>query len=78
MIDNISITKNYSWFFRNMDNRSKLELINWLSGSLLETQKEDNDDFFDCFGAFISDKSAEEQIEEIRSSRHFSDKTIEL
>ena len=69
--------QNYYWLFNNMDDRTKIELINWLSKTLLK--KEDTlDDFFDCFGAFVSDKTAEQQVEEIRASRYFTDKKIEL
>ena len=74
MIHTQNLTKNYHWFFQNMDDRSKIEMINWLSNSLLKKETIESDDFFDCFGAFVSDKSAEEQIEEIRSSRNFTDK----
>ena len=78
MIQTHSFTQNYSWFFKNMSRRTKIELINWLSSSLLEKEETETDDFFDCFGAFISDKSAEQQVEEIRKSRYFTDKNIEL
>ena len=77
MIHSHTILENYFLLFKNMDNRKKIELINWLSNSLLE-EEDKTDDFFDCFGAFISDKSAEKQIEEIRNSRYFTDKKIEL
>ncbi|MEA2042122.1 MAG: hypothetical protein U9N85_06170 [Bacteroidota bacterium] len=61
-----------------MNRRTKIELINRLSSSLLEKEETETDDFFDYFGAFISDKSAEQQVEEIRKSRHFTDKNLEL
>ena len=78
MIQTHSSIQNYLWFFKNMSRRTKIELINWLSSSLLEKEDTETDDFFDCFGAFISDKSAEQQVEEIRKSRYFEDKNIEL
>ena len=78
MIHTHSLTQNNFWFFRNMNRRAKIELINWLSTSLLEKEENEKDDFFDCFGAFISDKTAEQQVEEIRKSRYFTDKEIEL
>lgn len=72
------ITKNYLWLFENMSRRTKIELINWLSSSLLDKEDEETDDFFECFGAFKSEKSAEEQIEAIRSTRYFVDKEFQL
>ncbi len=71
-----SIPQSYYDFLKNISNRKKIELINWLSNSMLENKKENPDDFFDCFGAFISDKTAEKQVEEIRNSRNFSIKNI--
>ena len=70
--------QNYYWLFNTMNDQAKIELISWLSNSLLKKKDEKKDDFFDCFGAFISDKSAEQQVEEIRNARYFTDKKIEL
>lgn len=72
-----SFIENYYWFFYNLNERRKIELINWLSSSMLEN-KEDSDDFFECFGAYISDISVEIQVEELRNARYFKDKNIEL
>jgi len=78
MIHTESFTQNYYQLFKNLNDRAKIELINWLSNSLLEKEENKTDDFFDCFGTFISDKSAEKQIEEIKDARYFSDKNFEL
>ncbi len=66
MIHTSTIPHNYFWMFKNMNDTAKIELISWLSNSLLEKKEEKTDDFFDCFGAFISDKTAEQQVDEIR------------
>ncbi len=79
MIQTHSYTQNYYRLFKNLNDRTKIELINWLSNSLLEKKEETKSgDFFDCFGTFISDISAEQQIEEIRDARYFSDKNFDL
>ena len=56
----------------------KKVIIENLSKSL-ETRNETRDyDFYNAFGAFASEKSAEEIIADIRSSRKFRDKEIEF
>ena len=73
------IPKHYLFFFKKMNAQTKIALINWLSSSLLEETKEEKDhDLFDCFGTFISDETAEEEINSIRKARYFKDKNIEL
>jgi len=53
-------------------------LIESLSKSL-KTEKENVEiSFYKAFGAFASDKEAEEIIEEIKSSRTFRNKEIEF
>ena len=59
------IVETYSGLFEGLSSLSKLELIENLSKSLNKS-----------FGAFASDKSAEEIIEEIRLSRKFRKKEI--
>ena len=55
---------------------SKLELIERLSKSIRSNQAKKEKAFFKAFGAFSTDKSAEEVINDIKSSRAF--RTIEI
>jgi len=66
---------NYFGLLRGLNREDKILLMAKLSDSIVkETPKEDVVDKF--FGAFDTEKSAEEMIEEIRKSRIFT-RTIE-
>jgi len=69
---------NYFGLLRNLDYRSKLELISKLSNSLLEPVTTRQEQMLGCFGSFISDQSDEEIVTTLRKSRHFRKKNIEL
>ena len=66
----------YYGLIKNLSHNAKLDLIARLSESL-KTKEEDEIAFKDLYGAFKSDKSAEEQIEEIRNARVFKRKLEE-
>lgn len=67
----------YYGLLRNLSKETKLKLIEKLSNSITENTVSENDNLVDkFFGAFKSDKSAEEIIKEIRESRTFN-RTIE-
>lgn len=70
------IIKNYSILFEGLNSLTKIELIESLTKSLKRKSKAKKDPFFDSFGAFGSEKSAEEIIKEIKASRNFHDKEI--
>jgi len=71
------IADNYFGLLRNLSKETKLELIAKLSSSIpKEDILEDKNIVDRFFGAFISDKSAEEIINEIKESRTFN-RTIE-
>ena len=57
---------------------SKLELIESLSKSIRAENSKKEEDFYNSFGAFASEKSAEEIINEIKESRNFRNKDLEL
>ena len=57
---------------------SKLELIESLSKSLKTEKKTKENLFYKSFGAFSSDKSAEEIIKDLKASRKFRKKEIEF
>ncbi len=69
---NTTIIEGYLGLLDNLSPSSKLDLISRLSASVKSDLTEKNSSFQRAFGAFESDKSAEEIIEEIRSSRIFS------
>jgi hypothetical protein len=67
-----NIVDSYFELLNNLAPDTKLELISRLSDSMKMPHKKKNGSWKDLFGAFESDKSAEEMIEEIRSARTFS------
>lgn len=70
------IIESYSGLLEGLNPSSKIKLIESLSKSL-ETQRiTKEDDFYRSFGAFASDKSAEEIVTDIKSGRKFRDKEI--
>ncbi|HBD94090.1 MAG: hypothetical protein A2015_08535 [Spirochaetes bacterium GWF1_31_7] len=72
------IVDGYFDLMKNLDNHTKIELISKLSSSILENDKKKESLLLSSFGQFISDLSADELYNEIRSSRHFRNKNIIL
>ena len=72
------IVNSYSELFEGLSSVSKIELIESLSESLKTEKKTKESDFYKAFGAFGSDKPAEEIIADIKKSRRFRDKEIKL
>jgi len=70
-----NLIDSYLSLLRNLSPESKIELISKLSESLKGSNKPTNRSVSDLYGAFISKKSAEEIITELKSSRNFSRKT---
>ena len=70
------IVRSYSVLFEGLSSLSKIELIEQLSKSLKTEKKTKDEDFYKSFGGFVSDKSAEEIMEEIKTSRKFRKKDI--
>ena len=68
------IVNAYSGLFEGLSTASKLELIESLTKSL--KAEKDLGKFYQSFGAFASNKSAEEIIADIKSSRRFSGEEI--
>ncbi|MEC3881933.1 hypothetical protein [Parapedobacter sp. 10938] len=66
-----SLADYYFGFLKNLDSRSKLDLISRLSQSVKEAEPIAEISLQSLFGAYQSDESADEIIEEIRSSRVF-------
>lgn len=71
------LVETYLSLLKNLDNNSKLELISVLSLSMKDRQKKE--EFAQTlFGAFETDKSAEQLIDEIRQSRYLERKVEEF
>jgi hypothetical protein len=69
---NTTIIEGYLGLLDNLRPSSKLDLISRLSASVKSDLKDKQSSFQRAFGAFESDKSADEIIEDIRSSRTFT------
>lgn len=72
------IVETYSSLFEGLSSLSKIELIESLSKSLKTEKKTKDSKFFKSFGAFSTDKSAEDIMEDIKSSRTFRKKEIKF
>lgn len=72
------IVESYSGLLEGLSPTSKVELIQNLSKSLIKEKTSIDKKFFSSFGAFSSEKSAEEIILDIKSSRVFNKKDIKL
>lgn len=70
------IVETYSELMGGLSPESKTEIIASLSKSLQSGRKNKENSFYKSFGAFASEKSAEEIIADIRSSRKFRKKEI--
>lgn len=79
-----NIVNTYARLFENLSKFARLELIERITLSLKEEDKEhkedkkakEDTDFFNIFGAFPDDKTAEEMVTEIKSSRQFREKDL--
>jgi hypothetical protein len=76
---NRNIVDAYTGLFEGLDIVTKSKIIESLSKSIRQSESAHNDDaFFKTFGAFDSDKTAEEIIDDIKSSRAFREKDIQF
>ncbi len=72
------IVETYAGLFEGLSSTSKIELIESLSKSLKTEKTSKENSFYKSFGAFASNKSAEEIIEGIKLSRNFRKKEIKF
>ena len=72
------IIESYSGLFDSLSSIGKIELLEKLAKSLKKENKTREKDFFKSFGAFDSDKSAEEITTEIKKSRKFLEKDLKF
>ena len=81
-----NIVNPYARLFEGLSKFARLELIERITLSLKEEDKEhkedkkakEDTDFFNLFGAFPDDKTAEEMVTEIKSSRQFREKDLTI
>jgi len=73
-----NIVEAYSILFEGLPSLSKIELIEKLSKSLKKDKIAKESSFFKSFGAFASEKTAEEITEDIKLSRKFKSKEIKF
>jgi len=66
-----NIIETYSGLFEGLSPLNKIELIEKLVKSLKIDNKSKEKEFFKSFGAFASDKSAEESVVEVMNCRKF-------
>jgi len=72
------IVETYSDLFEGLSSLNKIELIESLSKSLKKEKVTKENSFYKSFGAFATEKSAEEIIADIKSSRKFRNKEIKF
>lgn len=72
------IVETYSGLFEGLSPSSKIELIESLSKSLKTEKTKTDIRFYKSFGAFSSEKSAEEIITDIKSSRKFRNRELKF
>jgi len=70
------IVESYTDLLEGLSPLSKIELIENLSKSLKAENKFKDGAFYQSFGAFASDKPAEDIIKDIKASRRFKKKHV--
>lgn len=70
-----NLIDSYLSLLNNLSPDSKLELISKLSNSLKGSKKPTNKSIGELFGAFVSIKSADQIISEIKTNRNFNRNT---
>jgi len=71
-VANRNIVDAYSSLFEGLDVTTKSKIVKKLTDSIKRSEgNHDDDKFFEAFGAFESEKSAEEIVSDIKSSRVF-------
>jgi hypothetical protein len=68
---NTSLIEGYLQMLDNLSPNNKLDLISKLSLTIKGNDKVNNKTFYEAFGAWDSNQSAEDIINDIRKSRQF-------
>jgi hypothetical protein len=83
-MNNLALSEIYFSLTRNLTDEEKIELIAKISNSLIRDKKKKKREqtreeiLVETYGSFVSDKSADEIIDEIYNSRTFIDKDHSL
>lgn len=75
---NINLIEAYFGLLKNLNPDSKLELISKLSNSMKTPGTAKKGSLKSLYGAFISNQSADELIDDIKQARTFNRKRAEL
>jgi tRNA A-37 threonylcarbamoyl transferase component Bud32 len=78
MITSVNKAEYYFGFLKNLEHDSKLDLISKLSESLKSGEHKNEISLQSLFGAYKTDQSADDIIQEIRKARCSNRKTEEL
>jgi hypothetical protein len=70
-MENGDILGNYLGLLNGLSRESKIKIVEALNYDIKNNVEVETDRIDKLYGSFISDKSAEEIISEIRSDRHF-------
>lgn len=80
----LKLLENYLFLINNLSDQDKIKIIAKISNSLVNKNKQTKH-FVDkkkklkeTYGSFISNKTADEIIEDIYDSRHFSNKDLSI
>lgn len=72
------IVETYAGIFEGLSAKSKISLIESFAKSLKAKEKSKEHSFYKSFGAFASNQSPEEIIDDIKSSRKFRKKKFKF
>ncbi len=74
----ISFVDGYFGMLKNLTPKYKIKLIAMLSESIVNSEQEKSNSLKSLYGAFVSDTSANELVDDIKKARVFNRKRIEL
>ena len=75
---NTNLIDSYFSVLKNLSSDNKLELISRLSKSMKSPKRIKTGSIKSLYGAFISDHSADEIIDEIKKARNFNRKRLDI
>lgn len=73
-----NLIDSYLGLLKSLSHDNRLELISKLSDSLKNAKKPNNNSISDLYGAFKTEKSADQVIAEVKKSRNFKRNTESL
>ena len=76
--DNKILLENYMGLLNSLSREYKMKLVEYLNIDIKNNVMPETDWIDRLYGSFISDKSAEDMISEIRSNRRFNRRELEF